>query len=141
MFTGWVQYFRNKFGGKREFVSLDAAKYSQARSYELLEVGSPTLVKSVGSTAITSPTEAYASPLGRTTPDYFSKRIQRDYRSPTLSFSGPRTPSQSGPRIEWDPRTTHARGGLGLHPPATEPATEDDGGLSERNMTRTFFHG
>src|ERR1700712_4825367 len=40
MFVGWYELFMSKFGGKREFVSLDAKRYSQdARTFELIKAG------------------------------------------------------------------------------------------------------
>ena len=118
----WLEFFRTKFSSKREFVSLDAKRFSSdARTYELLRIGNPALKSP--ETAVTSPAanafDTYRRSLSGT-PDYFDKEVQREYRSPTLSFSSPRAPSQVAMRVEWDPRATHARGGLGLHPPVVE---------------------
>jgi len=70
-----------------------------------------------------SPPSAYTTPgladyagMRSDTPDYFTKETQREYKSPTLSFSTPRPPSR-GTHVDWDPRSSHARGGLGFHPP------------------------
>lgn len=121
MFTGWVEFFRGKFGSKREFVSLDAKQYTtDPRPFELSKFAQNP-VQSPQS-AVTSPGTEY-DPYRRSTaetPDYFSKETQRDYKTPSLSFSSPRAPSQATMRVEWDPRATHARGGLGLHPPVFE---------------------
>jgi hypothetical protein len=117
MFTAWWDLFRTRLSSKREFVSLDA-KQQDARNYELIKVASP--MPRAPESAITSPSVEPFSPSVRSSvgsPDYFGKEVQREYRSPTLSFSTPRAPSQSGMRSDWDPRATHARGGLGLHPP------------------------
>ncbi|KAF2197238.1 hypothetical protein GQ43DRAFT_216772 [Delitschia confertaspora ATCC 74209] len=123
MFTAWWDLIRStfssRFRSKREFVSLDAKQdAADARNYELMKVASPSITSPP--TAVTSPSADPFDPYRRSitgTPDYFGKEVQREYRSPTLSFSTPRAPSQTGSRMEWDPRSTHARGGLGLHPP------------------------
>jgi hypothetical protein len=133
VFTSWWHVVQARFGKKREFVSLDARRFSSdARTFELLKVGQNAALKSP-ETAYTSPitfdpTDSY--PYRRSeTPD-FLKESQRDYQSPKLSFSSPRAPSQAAGRMEWDPRSTHARGGLGLHPPVSED--EDDLGMSNK---------
>lgn len=124
MFTGWRDFFSSKFGSNREFVSLDAKQPPEftpnARQFELtkfaqMPVASPP-------SAVTSPyfdkdEEPHRRSLSGT-PDHFAKETQRNYTTPTLSFSVPRPPSAA--RGEWDPRSTHARGGLGLHPPMFE---------------------
>ncbi|KAJ4287398.1 hypothetical protein N0V90_012798 [Kalmusia sp. IMI 367209] len=126
MFTGWVDLIRCKFGSKREFVSLDAHKYAVGdHQFELSQVPPAIATYPEFSTsAVTSPTSPKEKedfdPYRRSvtgTPDYFSKEATREYTTPTLSFSTPRAPSQALTRAEWDPRATHARGGLGLHPP------------------------
>lgn len=152
MFTGWKIWFQEKLSSsKREFVSLDARRFSSdARTFELLKVGgqSPGYVSAMqtpgGETytstlqvlktpesAVTSPSGTYGynspgSPVsGRETPDYFGKEVQRTYRSPTHSFSTPRAPSATAVQVDWDPRSTHARGGLGLHPVQDESDDDD----------------
>ncbi|OCK92757.1 uncharacterized protein K441DRAFT_569020 [Cenococcum geophilum 1.58] len=131
IFKAWLEFFRTKFGSKREFVSLDAKRFSSdARTYELLKIGNPALKSP--ETAVTSPAanafDTYRRSLSGT-PDYFDKEAQREYQSPTLSFSSPRAPSQVAMRVEWDPRATHARGGLGLHPPVVE---DDHDGMANK---------
>lgn len=129
MFTGWWELFRSRFGSKREFVSLDAkqSEYTDVKNYELIKIaGSPIRAPE---SAVTSPgaeLDAYRRSMTNT-PEYFSKEVQRDYQSPQLSFSTPRAPSQAAARVEWDPRATHARGGLRLHP------IEDDDDHPMRN--------
>jgi hypothetical protein len=113
MFPAWLEFFRSKFGSQREFVSLDAKQYTDVKTYELSKVASSP-VKAPES-AVTSPSNSEFESWRRSvtnTPDHFSKEIQRDYATPHYSFSTPRTPS----RVEWDPRASHARGGLRLHP-------------------------
>jgi hypothetical protein len=123
MFPAWWKLIRSKFGSKREFVSLDAKQATtDLRNYELAKIAQSPI--KAPDSAITSPGADY-SPYGRSTPDYFGKEVQREYRSPTLSFSTPRAPSQQAMRVEWDPRATHARGGLGLHPVDDEDEDED----------------
>lgn len=118
MLSGWVEFFRNKFSKNREFVSLDAKNQPQnPRNYELKKFDNvpPQEPESVYS----PPDIAGYSNYRSDTPDYFSKETQREYRSPTLSFSAPRPQSRGAlqAQVDWDPRATHARGGLGLHPP------------------------
>lgn len=117
MLKGWFEFFKSKFSKNREFVSLDAKHYQEnSKTYELRKFEQADLQ---------SPPHAFSSP-GFTdhrdgTPDCFQKETERPYRSPTQSYSTPRPFSQEViagyPHVEWDPRSTHARGGLGLHPP------------------------
>ncbi|ORY08847.1 hypothetical protein BCR34DRAFT_488145 [Clohesyomyces aquaticus] len=124
MFPAWVDLVRSRFSSKREFVSLDAKAYAgDARNYELKEVATSP-IRAPGS-AVTSPGEDPYRRSMTDTPDYFGKEVQREYRSPSLSFSTPRAPSQAAMRVEWDPRATHARGGLGFHPPIVDDEEED----------------
>lgn len=117
MLTGWVEFFKSKFSKNREFVSLDAKHYQEnPKNYEL---------RKFEQTDLQSPPHVFSSPDFAShhdgTPDYFQKETERPYRSPTQSYSTPRPFSQGAiaayPRVDWDPRSTHARGGLGLHPP------------------------
>lgn len=126
MFTGWVDLVRCKFGNKREFVSLDAHKYAVGdHQFELAQVQPSIATYPVAGSADASPISpkekgGVIDPYRRSitgTPDYFSKEATREYTTPNLSFSTPRAPSQAVTRAEWDPRATHARGGLGFHPP------------------------
>jgi hypothetical protein len=111
MVTGWRDLIRTKISKNREFVSLDARNPTEdVRHFELksFEPQSPP-------SAYTSP--GLASPRSDT-PDYFHKEIQREYKSPKLSFSTPRPQSKAAAaHVDWDPKSSHARGGLGLHPP------------------------
>ncbi|KAF2442531.1 hypothetical protein P171DRAFT_69069 [Karstenula rhodostoma CBS 690.94] len=131
MFTGWWDLVRCKLGSKREFVSLDAHKYAVGEhQFELAQV-QPTIATYPGTHSADvspiSPKEKGDIERFRRsvtgTPDYFSKEATRKYTTPNLSFSSPRAPSQAVTRAEWDPRATHARGGLGFHPPL--PHEED----------------
>lgn len=119
MITGWIDFFRAKFSKNREFVSLDAKKNAGDLELKKFEVHEPMSPYSPGLASY-----VVASPRSDT-PDYLAKETQqtdRAYRSPTLSFSTPRPQSRSGaPNVEWDPRSSHARGGLGLHPPGYDP--------------------
>jgi hypothetical protein len=125
MITGWRDFLRNKFSKNREFVSLDARNPTEdVRPFELknFEPQSPPNVHSPPGLA------SYTIANMRVdTPDHFHKETQhdyypqetqqREYKSPTLSFSHPRPQSRAATHVEWDPRSSHARGGLGLHPP------------------------
>jgi hypothetical protein len=117
MFTGWFDLFRSKFSKNREFVSLDARNLAEnSRNYELKKFEENAIQHPEN--VLTPPAEIAGYGHFRSdTPDYFLKETQREYTSPTLSFSTPRPQSHATPHVEWDPRSTHARGGLGLHPP------------------------
>ena len=127
MFRGWVDLAKIKLGYKREFVSLDAHKYAVGNhQFELAQVTPniatyPQIPQSAVTASPTSPKEKEDfDPYRRSmtgTPDYFNKENARDYMTPKLSFSTPRRPSHAVTEEEWDPRSTHARGGLGFHPP------------------------
>lgn len=113
MVKGWIELFRAKFSKNREFVSLDAKNHAgDLRNYELkqFELQSPP------EAFVTPGLASYAQPRSDT-PEYFTKETQHEYRSPTQSFSTPRPQSRAAMHVEWDPRSSHARGGLGLHPP------------------------
>jgi hypothetical protein len=136
MFIGWWDFFYSKFGSKREFVSLDAKQPPEytpdTRQIELTKFSH--MPATSPHTTVASPGTEYDFEANRRsltgTPDYFSKETQRSYTSPTLSFSTPRAPTQAAVRGEWDPRSTHARGGLGLHP----PLFEEDDDVKERKV-------
>jgi hypothetical protein len=127
MFVGWYELFMRKFGAKREFVSLDAKRFSNdARTFELLKVGSPSTqpVPEVPATPEifqTGGRESAHSPPAYGPPG--SAHSERAYRKPTLSFSGPRAPSsQGGGGTDWaTEEETFARGGLRSHPPTNPP--------------------
>jgi hypothetical protein len=112
MFKAWFDFFKGKFSSNRaDFVSIDATKNFELNKYAQSPLQSPP-------SALASPYAEF-DPYRRSltgTPDYFGKEVQREYTSPTLSFSTPRAPSQSAMRVEWDPRATHARGGLRMNP-------------------------
>jgi len=125
MFVGWYELFMRKFGSKREFVSLDAKRFSQdARTFELMKVGG-------------SPTNPPPPPDVPNNPDIFhtggssppaygppgSSHSERAYRKPTMSFSGPRSPSSQGVGAsDWQTaEEVFATGGLHSHPPRSPP--------------------
>jgi len=116
MFVGWYEFFKSKFSKNREFVSLDAKNLGDDHlNYELKKFDNGGL-KSPESALRSPPEIAGYGNYRSDTPDYFSKETQREYKSPTLSFSTPRPQSRAA-HVDWDPRATHARGGLGFHPP------------------------
>lgn len=120
MVTAWIDLFRTQFGQKREFVSLDAKHeaHVEAQQYELSKFpGSPI---SVPPSAIASPAsnDDFDMHSRSYSQDYFKEDIEREYSPPKHSFSAPLSPTHRAP--DWDPQSTHARGGLGLHPPVIE---------------------
>jgi hypothetical protein len=120
MVIGWRDFIRSKFSKNREFVSLDARNPTEdVRHYELKNFEPEPEPQSPPSSHTTPGIASYAITSPRSdTPDYFHKEIQREYKSPTLSFSTPRPQSRAAAtHVDWDPRSSHARGGLGLHPP------------------------
>ncbi|KAL5116947.1 hypothetical protein ACEQ8H_005165 [Pleosporales sp. CAS-2024a] len=123
MYGAWFEFFRNKLSKNREFVSLDArhpAEPEPSPNYELKKLEDATTQPPTH--VLTLPPEIAGFKHFRSdTPDYFQKEAQRQYITPTLSFSTPRPQSRSAAQTEWDLRSTHARGGLGFHPPDVEP--------------------
>ncbi|CAI6272253.1 unnamed protein product [Periconia digitata] len=124
MITAWPGVFRQRFGRhKRDFVSLDAKHDARVGSqqYELSKfpAGPQSAVTSPGFNTEFDPHNR----SGTTSPEYFSKGSQqREYSAPKHSFSAPLSPT----RTEWNPQSTHARGGLGLHPPLEEDEKYDN---------------
>jgi hypothetical protein len=116
MVVGWRDLIRSKFSKNREFVSLDARNPTEdLRHFELKNFDEP---QSPPSAYNTPGLASYAMGNARSdTPDHFHKEVQREYKSPTLSFSTPRPQSRAATHVDWDPRSSMARGGLGLHPP------------------------
>ncbi|QDS68236.1 hypothetical protein FKW77_010600 [Venturia effusa] len=120
MFVGWYELFLAKFGGKREFVSLDAKRYSQdARTFELMRAGgSPrtVLTDAPDSPELYKPEAVVQSTFGSPDPAY----SERAYRQHRLSFSGPRPPfRKSSTPKDWQiAEEDFARGGLRSHPPS-----------------------
>jgi hypothetical protein len=127
MFTGWYDLIKHKLSSKREFVSLDAKGFSSdARAFELLKIGSPDAVIVPNSA---NPPQSLASGSG-----YRVQETERQWRKPTMSFSGPQTPSTAAMRMDWElPNNKGARGGLGLHPPRS-PSTSDDEEVMENKI-------
>jgi hypothetical protein len=120
MILGWQDFVKTKLMPRHEFVSADARRLSNdPRTYEMLNSkGTPNLnIKSPDRVAM-SPSSMKNTPFSpeeQQEADYFGKAT-RAYVSPISSYSSPRPPSVSQGR-EWDPRSTHARGG----PSATLP--------------------
>lgn len=120
MILGWKDFIKTKLMPHHEFVSADARRFSNdPRTYEMLSSRStPNLNIRSPDRAVTSPSSIKSttfSPQEDQKADYFGKAT-RAYVSPVSSYSSPRPPSVSQTR-EWDPRSTHARGG----PTATLP--------------------
>ena len=115
MFTGWYHLIKRKLSSKREFVSLDAKRFSSdARGFELLKIGPPNAVIVPDST---NPPQTSAS----------VQEIERQWRKPTMSFAGPQAPSNAARRMDWElPNHKGARGGLGLHPPRSPSVSGDE---------------
>ena len=126
MFTGWYQFFKSKLVKKREFVSLDAKRFSSdMRTYELLKVGTPTL---------TAPASTYASrAIYSSNGDQSNQDSERQWRKPTMSFAGPQAPSNAANRMDWQmPNNLGARGGLGLHPPRSPSVASEGDGMDNK---------
>ncbi|KAF2436475.1 hypothetical protein EJ08DRAFT_148057 [Tothia fuscella] len=128
MFVAWYELFKKTFGSKREFVSLDAKRYSHAeqRNYELHKVtSSPGIPQTpeageVHTEIFTSKQDGLPPQSGYRSPE----ELDRAYHQPTMSFSGPQAPlSRQGHRNDWNQEETHATGGLGSHPLRSPPNT------------------
>ena len=119
MFTGWYDLVKRKLVSKREFVSLDAKRFSSdARAFELLPIGSQSAA--ILPSANTPRTFANESA-------YNVQETERQWRKPTMSFSGPQAPSNAAMRMDWElPNNRGARGGLGLHPPRSPSVSGDE---------------
>ncbi|KAI9828780.1 MAG: hypothetical protein M1832_001885 [Thelocarpon impressellum] len=126
MVTGWGAFLKQRFQRKREFVSVDARRFSKdPRTYEMLQSPPQSDAKA---TEVTSP-EPVATPrqdrrearVGfpptptRENSDYFGQ--EATYSSPHLSFSAPRAPAWKASG-DWDATATYAKGG-GLSPRPT----------------------
>jgi hypothetical protein len=114
MVTGWRDLIWGKFSKNREFVSLDARNPTEdMRHFELKNFDH----QSPPNAYITPEIASYVMTNPRSdTPEHFHKDTEREYKNPTLSFSIPRAQSRAT-HVDWDPRSSMARGGLGLHPP------------------------
>ncbi len=113
MITGGIDLFRQRFSRSREFVSVDARRFSNdPRTYEMLRATPQATIPKSPDPLLASPADSSSvtfSPITKT--EYYGTEAK--YASPTLSFSSPKPPSSSATR-EWDPRSTHARGGYPL---------------------------
>ncbi|EAW11941.1 protein gprM [Aspergillus clavatus NRRL 1] len=109
LFLGWVEFFRNFFGGdgaRHEFVSADArARLGDSRSYEMLN---STKIPSLKSPEPMLRSPSPARMAGAQSPDsggHFGRDAK--YVRPSMSFSTPRPPSASQGR-DWDPKSSFA---------------------------------
>lgn len=124
MVTGWAELIRKRFNRSGEFVSVDARRYSKdPRTYEMLignTQATTTLPRSPDPLLLASPTNSSVtfSPIIKSSEEYYGSDAK--YASPSLSFSSPRPPPPPSSAVfaarEWDPRSTHARGGLPIYP-------------------------
>ena len=121
MFTGWYDLFKRKFSIKREFVSLDAKRFSSdARAFELLKIGVPNSTNMPQTLADESA--------------YHVQETERQWRKPTMSFAGPQTPSKAAMRMDWElSNNKGGKGGLGLHPPRS-PSNSGDEDVMENKI-------
>jgi hypothetical protein len=128
MYTGWYHFFKKKFVSQREFVSLDAKRFSSDRTFELLKIGTPTLTTPGSTAGVMYGHSAKAEYSPPRTAD-----SERQWRKPTMSFAGPQAPSNAANRMNWHlPNNQGARGGLGLHPPRSPSIESDDDGMDNR---------
>jgi len=127
LFKGWAELFRTKFGRNKEFVSLDAKRFSvDPRGTPSVPIpmnpvapGTPS-PKRVES-ANTADTYSSKDPNSPYSPhSQIDNGFERSYRQPRMSYSGPRLPPSTPPpqaRSAWDSSSdTFAR-------PATAGAT------------------
>ncbi|KAJ5974094.1 hypothetical protein N7481_011304 [Penicillium waksmanii] len=133
MFSGWLDLCRRGFTRRNDFVSADADRYD-SKGFEMLTT---TSVKgpdnSYQSYNMRSPSPAHMMGYGHghghtrssvTSPAFDRHDGDQDqdhdrnvhfgqearYVRPSMSFSGPRPPSESAGGRDWDPSTTFARG-------------------------------
>jgi hypothetical protein len=133
MLGAWRDLFVNLIHGKkREFISLDARQMTPDISkIPMTKVTTPNAPSQTpASPPAASPPVArpggYTSgtTAGRPSEDYFSiyskeKELEREYKTPSRSFSSPNSPAVRNTVEFWDPRSGDGRYGLGLHPPGT----------------------
>jgi len=124
MITGWYHLIRRKFTSKQEFVSLDA---KNSNNIEMLKFQNDSIRSAkeypdaYAEVDVTSPASTYSGDMvDRKSPtDFVSPQTswgspdERVYRTPSMSFSQPRRQSRGN---VWEPSSTFARGGFGLHP-------------------------
>ncbi|MCJ1396985.1 hypothetical protein MMC11_000177 [Xylographa trunciseda] len=100
MVQGWSEAIQRPFKHSHDFVSVDARRLSDPRNYEMLT--SPPqaayLPKSFDDLSTSPRVEHHSprdwSPQPQQNNGYFGK--EATYRSPSLSFSGPKPPSRAG---------------------------------------------
>lgn len=113
MFAGWLDLWRRGVSRRHEFISADAYHhYADSKGFEMLTTSIKT-----PDTSMRTPSPAHMmpgrSPMATPSPTFDrSVRFGQEarYVRPSMSFSGPRPPSASQSRGDWDPSTTFARG-------------------------------
>jgi hypothetical protein len=167
MFSGWAEFIKKRLGSKREFVSLDAKRFSSdPRTIELLKVnaqphGEPgdasisrvDTFESKESQSQSSPPTRWES-IRQSSPQSYQSRspqpqpMERQYKKPRMSFSGPRGPTPVREEVEtrpnWDPSETFASsnhnpaiGSIGsIHAPGQQ---QQRYGGSPRSVSRDRF--
>ena|SRR2546429_6147039 len=81
MITGWFGLIKSRFSRRREFVSVDARRFSnEPRTYEMLSSGQKDALKSPESLMTPTPNDSvpvhFSPSKGRDTNDYFGRDAQ-----------------------------------------------------------------
>jgi hypothetical protein len=115
MVQGWVDLVKGRFVQRVEFVSVDArSHFPDTRTYEMLNSRQQNLKTPEPAVRLQSPAPAYGSGFDddddedKEDDSYYGR--DATYKSPAMSFSGPRPPSaaQNHSSRHWDPSATFA---------------------------------
>ncbi|KAF2674233.1 hypothetical protein BT63DRAFT_5292 [Microthyrium microscopicum] len=110
LLSAWVDFFRSRFSRKREFVSLDAKRFSNdPRTIQMMEMhNTPNRVASAN-TALSGTDTISSKEPGEGSPYFAQSHFERNYKQPRMSFSTPRPLSSHATR-GWDGNDTQSIG-------------------------------
>jgi hypothetical protein len=134
LFKSWGEYFRTRFGRNKEFVSLDAKRFSaeprsNANPIPMTPVPAPKRVGSANTAddySAKDPSSPYINQSFDLSPQ------ERTYRHPRMSFSSPRpnpmTPPPIHGRPTWDVTESQPRPATAnaMYSPTSQPRLSND---------------
>ncbi|OOF94828.1 hypothetical protein ASPCADRAFT_171144 [Aspergillus carbonarius ITEM 5010] len=107
IFLGWAERFQSQVSQPHEFVSADARRTPDPRTYEMIS-GSSLPPYKTPEAVVRSPSPARM--MGAKSPErshHYGREAR--YTRPSMSFSSPRPPSSlQGQERDWDPTATYA---------------------------------
>jgi hypothetical protein len=111
LLVAWVDFFRKRFSRKREFVSLDAKRFSNdPRTIQMMEMNANATNRVASANTALSGTETFSSKEpGSGSPYFAQQHFERNYKQPRMSFSTPRPSSANAPRPNWDVNDSYAQ--------------------------------